>query len=95
MFGRFIALLILLNYLNAGHPIVIDGLWDDWQEVPVAVTDPAGDYNYDDWAELKITNDDEFVFFKISLHSEETLLQNWNNFFLYIDADRDLSLIHI
>ena len=89
MFGRFITLLLCITYLSAGHPIVIDGLWDDWQEVPVAITDPEGDYNYDDWAELKITNDDEFVFFKISLHSEETLLQNWNNFFLYIDADRD------
>ena len=89
MFGRFITLLLFITYLSAGHPIVIDGLWDDWQEVPVAITDPEGDYNYDDWAELKITNDDEFVFFKISLHSEETLLQNWNNFFLYIDADKD------
>ena len=89
MFGRFITQLLYITCLNAAHPIVIDGLWDDWQEVPVAVTDPEGDYNYDDWAELKITNDDEFLFFKIRLHSEETLLQDWNNFFLYIDADRD------
>ena len=89
MFGRFITLFLYITYLNAGHPIVIDGLWDDWQEVPVIIMDPEGDYNYDDWAELKITNDDDFIFFKISLHSEETLLQNWNNFYLYIDADRD------
>jgi len=89
MFGRFIILLLYLTCLRAAHPIVIDGLFDDWQEVPVTITDPEGDYNYDDWAELKITNDDDFIFFKISLHSEETLLQNWNNFFLYIDADRD------
>ena len=89
MFGRFITLLLYLTCLRAAHPIVIDGLFDDWQEVPVTITDPEGDYNYDDWAELKITNDDNFIFFKISLHSEETLLQNWNNFYLYIDADRD------
>ena len=89
MFGRFITQLLYITCLSAAHPIVIDGLWDDWQEVPVAVTDPEGDYNYDDWAELKITNDDEFIFFKISLHSEKTLLQDWNNFYLYIDADRD------
>jgi len=89
MFGRFIILLLYLTCLRAAHPIVIDGLFDDWQEVPVTITDPEGDYNYDDWAELKITNDDDFIFFKISLHSEETLLQNWNNFYLYIDADRD------
>jgi len=89
MFGRYITLLLYLTCLRAAHPIVIDGLFDDWQEVPVTITDPEGDYNYDDWAELKITNDDDFIFFKISLHSEETLLQNWNNFYLYIDADRD------
>ncbi len=89
MFGRFIILLLYLTCLRAAHPIVIDGLFDDWQEVPVTITDPEGDYNYDDWAELKITNDDDFIFFKISLHSEETLLQNWNNFYLYIDADKD------
>ena len=89
MFARFIALLLYLTCLRAAHPIVIDGLFDDWQEVPVTIMDPEGDYNYDDWADLKITNDDEFIFFKISLHSEETLLQNWNNFYLYIDADTD------
>ena len=89
MFGRFITLLLYFTCLRAAHPIVIDGLFDDWQEVPVTITDPEGDYDYDDWAELKITNDDDFIFFKISLHSEETLLQDWNNFFLYIDADRD------
>ena len=89
MFGRCITLLLYLTCLRAAHPIVIDGLFDDWQEVPVTITDPEGDYNYDDWAELKITNDDDFIFFKISLHSEETLLQNWNNFYLYIDADKD------
>ena len=89
MFGRFITLLLYLTCLRAAHPIVIDGLFDDWQEVPVTIMDSEGDYNYDDWAELKITNDDDFIFFKISLHSEETLLQDWNNFYLYIDADRD------
>jgi len=89
MFGRFITLLLYLTCLRAAHPIVIDGLFDDWQEVPITIIDSEGDYNYDDWAELKITNDDDFIFFKISLHSENTLLQNWNNFFLYIDADRD------
>jgi len=89
MFGRFITLLLYFTCLRAAHPIVIDGLFDDWQEVPVTIMDSEGDYNYDDWAELKITNDDDFIFFKISLHSENTLLQDWNNFFLYIDADRD------
>ena len=66
MFWRFITLVLYLTCLRAAHPIIIDGLFDDWQEVPVAITDPEGDYNYDDWVELKITNDDDFIFFKIS-----------------------------
>ena len=43
MFGRFITLLLYLTCLRAAHPIVIDGLFDDWQEVPVTITDPEGD----------------------------------------------------
>ena len=51
MFWRFITLVLYLTCLRAAHPIIIDGLFDDWQEVPVAITDPEGDYNYDDWVE--------------------------------------------
>ena len=89
MIACFISLLLCFGYLNASDPIVIDGLWNDWDSVPIAVMDEEGDYNGDDWAELKISNDNEFLFLKILLHSEETLLQNWNNFHLYIDADFD------
>ena len=89
MIACFISLLLFIGFLNASDPIVIDGLWDDWDSIPIAVIDEEGDYNGDDWAELKISNDNEFLFLKIQLHSEETLLQNWNNFHLYIDADFD------
>ncbi|SVA09212.1 uncharacterized protein METZ01_LOCUS62066, partial [marine metagenome] len=89
MITCFISLLLCIGYLNASDPIVIDGLWNDWDSIPIAVIDEEGDYNGDDWAELKISNDNEFLFLKIQLHSEETLLQNWNNFHLYIDADFD------
>jgi len=89
MIKCLISLLLFISTLAASDPIVIDGLWSDWDSVPIAVMDQQGDYNGDDWAELKISNDNEFLFFKIQLHSEETLLQNWNNFHLYIDADVD------
>ena len=89
MITCIISLLLTISTLNASDPIIIDGLWSDWDSVPVAAIDVEGDYNGDDWAELKITNDNEFLFLKIQLHSEETLLQNWNNFHLYIDADCD------
>jgi len=44
MFGRFITLLLYFTCLRAAHPIVIDGLFDDWQEVPVTIMDSEGDY---------------------------------------------------
>ena len=95
MIRCLISLLLFISSLAASDPIVIDGLWSDWDSVPIAVMDQEGDYDGDDWAELKISNDNEFLFFKIQLHSEETLLQNWNNFHLYIDADVDsLQVIH-
>ena len=94
MITCFISLLLCIGFLNASDPIVIDGLWNDWDSVSIAVTDEEGDYNGDDWAELKISNDNEFLFLKILLYSEETLLQNWNNFHLYIDADFDSSTGH-
>ena len=84
-----ISLLLSFSFLTASDAIGIDGLWSDWDSVPIAVIDQENDYNGDDWSELKISNDGEFLFLKIVLHSEETLLQNWNNFYLYIDADVD------
>ena len=89
MITCFINLLLCIGFLSASDPIVIDCLWNDWDSIPIAVIDEEGDYNGDDWAELKISNDHEFLFLKILLHSEETLLQNWNNFHLFIDADFD------
>ena len=67
MITCFISLLLCIGFLNASDPIVIDGLWNDWDSVSIAVTDEEGDYNGDDWAELKISNDNEFLFLKILL----------------------------
>ena len=67
MITYFISLLLCIGFLNASDPIVIDGLWNDWDSVSIAVTDEEGDYNGDDWAELKISNDNEFLFLKIFL----------------------------
>ena len=55
MIACFISLLLCFGYLNASDPIVIDGLWNDWDSVPIAVMDEEGDYNGDDWAELKLS----------------------------------------
>ena len=75
--------------LFAGHPIGIDGLFQDWEDVPLAYTDAEGDGENSDFADLKITYDNEFLFIYFSFYDGEHLLQDWNDFHLYVDADND------
>ena len=70
----------------SGDPITIDGLFDDWALVPVAYSDISGDGIDEDFAELKITNDNDFLFLKFSFRNSEHLLQDLNNIRLYIDT---------
>ncbi len=80
---------LIFSILLAGHPITIDGLFDDWDNVPLSYQDPQGDGMGFDFADLKITYDNEFLFIYFSLHSGELLLQDLNAVHLYIDADND------
>ncbi len=69
----------------SGSPITIDGQFEDWTSVPVAYSDISGDGIDEDFAELKITNDNDFLFLKFSFHNSEQLIQDLNNIRLYID----------
>lgn len=73
----------------SGSPITIDGQFEDWTSVPVAHSDIAGQGLDEDFAELKITNDNDFLFLKFSFHNNEQLLQDLNNIRLYIDTDNN------
>ena len=74
-----------------GDPINIDGLFEDWDEVPVLYSDQYGDAISADYSLLKITYDSEFLFIYFKFHDGEFLMQDWNDFQLYIDADNDSS----
>ncbi len=76
-----------VNYSWSGTPITIDGLFKDWTSVPVAHSDVSGDGIDEDFAELKITNDNDFLFLKFGFHNSEQLLQDLNGIRLYIDTD--------
>ena len=69
---------------QAGDPIQIDGLLDDWTSVPVAFSDPSGDGFDEDFAELRVTNDDRFLFFNIGFHHGEVLLQAQSSSGIYV-----------
>ena len=80
---------IFSSFLYSGHPITIDGLFDDWAEVDVSYSDSQGDGADADFADIKITYDNDFLFIYFNVHDGEYLMQDWNEFHLYIDADND------
>jgi len=81
----------LISFMLGGDPINIDGLFEDWDEVPVLYSDQYGDAISADYSLLKITYDSEFLFIYFKFHDGEFLMQDWNDFQLYIDADNDSS----
>ncbi len=80
---------IISSFIFAGHPITIDGLFDDWDEVDISYSDSQGDGADADFAVIKITYDNDFLFIYFNFHDGEYLMQDWNEFHLYIDADND------
>ena len=81
----------LFSRLIAGHPINIDGQFHDWDIVGIAYSDMEGDGMGADFGDIKITYDMEFLFIYFNFHNGEYLMQDWNAFHLYIDADNNAS----
>ncbi len=80
---------------SASHPIAMDGLFIDWEEVSVIYDDPEGDGISGDFGQLKITNDNDFIFFSLEFLDGEQLMQDWNNIHMYIDADANVATGHV
>ena len=79
----------MISILICGNPINIDGQFDDWIGVPIAYNDAEGDHVGADYSILKITNDSQFLFIYFNFFNDEFLMQNWNDFHLYIDSDNN------
>jgi endonuclease/exonuclease/phosphatase family metal-dependent hydrolase len=80
---------ILSSLCYTGEAITIDGLFEDWNPVPLGYEDAAGDTINEDLASLKITNDNDFLFLKFSFYDGEHLMQDHNDIRLYIDSDNN------
>ncbi len=91
LFFGFLQYLFLFSFLLAGDPIKIDGMFDDWIDVPIAYSDSQGDAILSDFSELKVTYDNDFIFIYLSFYDGDFLFQDWNQFHLYIDADNDIN----
>ena len=81
----------LFSRLIAGHPINIDGQFHDWDNVGIAYSDMEGDGMSADFGDVKITYDMEFLFIYFNFHNGEYLMQDGNEFHLFIDADNNAS----
>lgn len=68
----------------------MDGHLDEWDSRPVLYTDAAGDGGVSgiDFGELKITHDEQYVFFSLEVGSLINLQDN-NELTLYLDTDEN------
>ncbi len=84
----FLSLLVLIGTNSFGQQILIDEDYSDWSDIPLLYDDATGDNAGIDFAMLKMTNDDRFLYVYLEL-GIETNLQNDNNITLYLDTDSD------
>lgn len=91
-FFSFLTLFFSLALYSQNARILVEGTFDDWENIAIAYTDVTGDDGPSsiDFGKLRITNDEEFLFFRIEV-GKEINLQSDNNVTFYIDTDNDPS----
>ncbi|HSW45617.1 MAG TPA: endonuclease/exonuclease/phosphatase family protein [Phycisphaerae bacterium] len=70
--------------------IIIDGCFDDWESVPVAFTDPAGDQGRSavDVRAVRLTSDERYLYLQVELGSPINLQNAPTPLRIHLDADR-------
>jgi hypothetical protein len=75
--------------------MTIDGDFADWQQIPVALTDPAdvADSAGPDWREIKLANDGQFLYVRCTSRNAFNLdgspAFGYSRTLVFIDADQD------
>lgn len=72
-------------------PIVIDGAFEDWDDLAPAHRDPRGDGDDGgmDLGDLWLADDGRFLYLRFQLGEAEFMLQEENRLMLYLDTDGD------
>ena len=85
--------LVLCSILSFAQsaPIIIDGVFDDWGPGLATFTDAPETINGIDILDFQVTNDDQFLFVKVTLDSEIDLTDTLfpHDLMMYIDADNN------
>ena len=87
----FAAIVALFSWPALGEqfPIIIDGLFDDWEGVPTAYENSADEGGSGvDFRRLWIADDDRFLFLRVEFGDEIDASEN-NQVRLYLDTDAD------
>lgn len=85
----FVCALIFSSFAGFSQDrILVDGMFEEWDEYPVLYTDAIGDGGFSgiDFKQLKVFNDDEFIFFLLETGTEINL-QDLNDISIYLDTD--------
>jgi len=85
---KILFLLLFPFTIFTAQDIVIDGFFDDWQDIPVLYGDPGGDPNCGviDFTDLKITDDDSYLYLYFKVGGEFNLQEN-NSIRILLDTD--------
>ena len=92
---RYLSLLSLL-FLSivsfAQDRILVDGIFDEWDAYPITYADIIGDDGFSgvDFGQLKIYNDEEFLFFSLEVGTAINI-QDLNNISIYLETDDNAS----
>lgn len=88
----FMAMLIAFSISAQMPRILIEGEFNDWEDVPVIYDDAPGDEGSSniDFGKLWITNDDDFLFLRLEV-GKEMNLQSDNEIVIYLDTDNNAS----
>ena len=80
------------DVIGTAAPIAIDGLYEDWSEVPLTLRDSSGDGRSEgmDLRRLWLAHDDRFLFLRFQVRGELDLNEG-NDLRIYIDTDTDPS----
>lgn len=92
MMKNYITASLIMILTVLGHSqILIDESYNDWNNV-LLHSDPMGDASTfgDDFTAFQVTNDDNFIYFRIELR-DEILLQENNRINVYIDTDNNIN----
>lgn len=89
----FSCLAILIFITNGvSQQIILDDTFDDWNSEVVRYTDPSGDVPSSniDFTDIRISNDDRFLFLYVQLNREINIQEN-NDITILIDIDNDIN----